>query len=224
MKTLPFLLTFLFTSVLTAFGQTQIVDSSNQVEEVVPIPKNLEECFFRLDNLLPDSVKKKAIKQTEKRFTADTHFQLGMWVRNNWGLWRGSSLSEFFNGKGIYHPDDMSAIILKSYYRRLTGQKIMLEEQIKYYQDYWKVVKEPEKELFPKGVKGLEFNSRLYYDRKDGMQGLIHVGYSTDTKAIWLYDYHHGWTKVTKAQVKELENHVKDREEVLIRIIKRSKH
>jgi hypothetical protein len=43
---------------------------------------------------------------------------------------------------GIYHPDDMSGIILTSYHRYLNGQDIALEAQIKSYQDYWKKVSE----------------------------------------------------------------------------------
>lgn len=39
---------------------------------------------------------------------------------------------------GIFHPDDMSAIILDSYQRKLKGEEIKIEEQLKYYQDYWK--------------------------------------------------------------------------------------
>ena len=46
---------------------------------------------------------------------------------------------------GIYHPDDMSGIILDSYHRYLTGKEIKLEEQIKFYQDYWKKANEQNK-------------------------------------------------------------------------------
>jgi len=56
----------------------------------------------------------------------------------DWQLWGGSRLSKFFNDRGIYHPDDMSGIILDSYHRYLTGKDIKLDEQIKFYQDYWK--------------------------------------------------------------------------------------
>jgi uncharacterized C2H2 Zn-finger protein len=67
-------------------------------------------------------------------------------MRNNWQLWGGSRLSKYFNDKGIYHPDDMSGIILDSYHRNLNGQEIKLDEQVKYYQDYWEKSKLAEKE------------------------------------------------------------------------------
>jgi hypothetical protein len=68
-----------------------------------------------------------------------------MWLRNNWGLWKGSRLSKWFNEKGIQAPDDMSGIILDSFWRHLNGKPLKLDEQIKYYQDYWKMIEAEEK-------------------------------------------------------------------------------
>lgn len=66
------------------------------------------------------------------------HYGTGRWIRNNWGLWEeGSMLHKWFNNIGIYHPDDMSGIILETIHRILTGRSINLKEQIKSYQDYW---------------------------------------------------------------------------------------
>ena len=63
---------------------------------------------------------------------------MGQWLRNNWGLWSGSRLKEWFEDRGIFHTDDMSAIILTSFWREVNGEPIKLDEQIKSYQDYWK--------------------------------------------------------------------------------------
>jgi hypothetical protein len=104
----------------------------------VYIPKDLEDCFKQLDKMWPESKKKEVKAIKEEDFTADAHFGIGMWMRNNWGLWSGSRLSKYFNDMGIQHPDDMSGIILTSYHRKLNNKDIMLEEQIRYYKDYWK--------------------------------------------------------------------------------------
>ena len=61
-----------------------------------------------------------------------------MYLRNNWGLWRNSKLAENLFKMGIFHPDDMSGIILDSYQRKLKGEEIKLDEQLKYYQNYWR--------------------------------------------------------------------------------------
>jgi len=100
------------------------------------IPKNLPDCFNQIDSFCSEEAKLKIRQLTENEFTGQSHFGFGMWMRNNWQLWGGSRLSKYFNDKGIYHPDDMSGIILKCYHRYLTGNEIKLEEQIKYHQEY----------------------------------------------------------------------------------------
>jgi len=104
----------------------------------VYIPVDLKDCFKQIDSFWADSVKLQVRKKTEDGFTANAHFGIGMWMRNNWRLWGGSRLSIYFNDLGIFHPDDMSGIILTSYHRFLLGLDIKLEEQIGYYKDYWK--------------------------------------------------------------------------------------
>jgi hypothetical protein len=84
---------------------------------------------------------------TEAEFSSRVHLNFGMWMRNNWGLWKGSKLSKFFNDQGIYHPDDMSGIIVTSYYRHLTGGEIKFEEQIKFYHDYWENARKKELQI-----------------------------------------------------------------------------
>ena len=111
----------------------------------VYIPKDLDDCFKQIDSFLNDSTKLQVKQWTENEFSARAHHGFGMWMRNNWQLWGGSRLSKYFNDMGVYHPDDMSGIILDSYHRYLTGKDIKLEEQIKFYQDYWKKSKEQNK-------------------------------------------------------------------------------
>lgn len=111
----------------------------------VYIPKNLEECFKQIDGFWHDSIKVKVKQWTEDEFSGKAHHGFGMWLRNNWQLWGGSRLSKYFNNLGIFHPDDMSGIILDSYHRYLTGKEIKLEEQINFYQEYWRNANEQNK-------------------------------------------------------------------------------
>lgn len=223
MKTSLIILTLSFLTFFTACGQTPAVKTTTKNADTVYIPKNLEDCFTQIDKILPDSIRQSILTMTEDQFSARMHMGFGMWMRNNWGLWKGSRLSKYFNAKGIYHPDDMSGIILDSYYRNLTGKDINLDDQIKHYQNYWKVVKQPTKDSFPKGVKKLEFKSGMYYDSKTNGQGFVHVGTSSKSLDIWLYDYFHGWTKVVEADVKRLENNPDTREDILIEIYQKTK-
>ena len=88
----------------------------------VYIPRNLEECFLELDKLLPevDIREMKALPKSEDMIRY--HLGLGMWIRNNWGLWGGSRLQTYFQEKGIRHPDNMSGLLLSFYYDWLHGQ------------------------------------------------------------------------------------------------------
>lgn len=106
--------------------------------EGIYIPENLNDCFNELNSLFDKKLIEEIKMKTEKEFTSKSHFGMGLWIRNNWGLWKGSRLYHYFKSIGIFHPDDMSGIILTSYHRNLNGIEIQLENQIKYYQEYWK--------------------------------------------------------------------------------------
>ena len=60
------------------------------------------------------------------------HFQLGMSLRNRWGLWKGSRLKDYFEGLGLRHPDDMSGLIFRAYWRSLNDNP-MTDEDIQAY-------------------------------------------------------------------------------------------
>lgn len=111
----------------------QTADSINGIY----IPKDLEDCFSQLNSFWNDSVKLSIKTMNEGDFVAESHFGIGMWMRNNWGLWSSSRLSSYFSSLYVFHPDDMSGIILRSYHRKLNNKDLKLEEQIRLYQEYW---------------------------------------------------------------------------------------
>ena len=88
----------------------------------VYIPKNIKECFRELDSILSnDDIQ--SIKKLENRDeTIMFHHGLGTWLRNNWGLWGGSRLQQYFIERKINHPDSMSSTILEYYYDWLNGE------------------------------------------------------------------------------------------------------
>ncbi len=101
------------------------------------VPMDLNDCFAQLDSTLTPAVLD-TLKNWTEQDMSKAHFTLGLWIRNNWGLWRGSRLSKWFNARGIWHPDDMSSIILKSYWRHLHNTPLDLAAQISFHVDYWK--------------------------------------------------------------------------------------
>lgn len=108
------------------------------------IPNNLDEAIAQVRTLIGEHGQEKAKKMLEVDFVADAHHILGRHLRNEWGLWKGSALRDWFIKEGIQHPDDMSGIILTSFHRQLAGKDRDLQGQVKYYQEYWKAQKQEE--------------------------------------------------------------------------------
>jgi hypothetical protein len=83
----------------------------------------LGECFTELDKLLKEIDKKEMQALPNRKDMIAYHMGLGTWMRNNWSLWGGSRLTEYFIGKGITHPESMSSVILYGYHDWLNGKK-----------------------------------------------------------------------------------------------------
>ncbi|MBR6899941.1 MAG: hypothetical protein IKN29_06585 [Bacteroidales bacterium] len=145
MKT-KILFVFLFLFPMVSFGQqadtTTVVDTVPQIY----IPTDLPDCIRQLDSML--SAEDKAYIRTEG--AAAVHFSLGMWMRNNWGLWRGSQLQTYFIDNGIQHPDNMSGVILDCYVKHLRGEEVnykrMLRDARRAEEEWLKKIKKQEKE------------------------------------------------------------------------------
>lgn len=108
------------------------------MEEKQVIPKTLEEA---INLLIGWNIVQKAeiLSLDEDEFLGISHHQQGRWIRNNWKFWaeEKSDLKDWFNSIGITHPDDMSGIILTSFYRTLKGEPINLDIQVEGYKKYW---------------------------------------------------------------------------------------
>lgn len=114
------------------------VSGFDDISNSLKTPRTLDESFVELDHMVNDQMKMWIRCLEDGEFAGRAHFSLGMYLRNNWGLWRGTTLNQHFNKMGIFHPDDMSGIILVSYQRHLKGEDIRLQEQVERYQAFWK--------------------------------------------------------------------------------------
>ena len=122
---MKYLITFCMCAIsFAAFGQ---IKNMNMKKEK---PKNLTECIQMLDHIFKKEDKEKAKTLTESEFLIETYFGTGMGIRNEWIRSGNPELVKFFLDEGVKHPDDMSAMILTSYYRHLLGKEIDLEGQI----------------------------------------------------------------------------------------------
>jgi hypothetical protein len=127
MKLLNFLIFYIVYILITC--NTNINDNK---------PINLDEAISYFEKTWSNTEKDKFKSLPENEAVIELHFETGLWIRNNWihGN-RDTALVKFFINLGIFSPDDMSGIILTSLHRKLNGRDIELEEQIKFYKDYW---------------------------------------------------------------------------------------
>jgi hypothetical protein len=87
------------------------------------IPKDLPDCFMQLDKLLSTEDRRK-IKEFINREVAgkECYAALGSWMKNKWGLLKGSRLQQYFLDNNITYPESMSVVILEFYYDWLKGE------------------------------------------------------------------------------------------------------
>ncbi|MBB5286112.1 hypothetical protein HNQ92_004272 [Rhabdobacter roseus] len=97
------------------------------------IPEDIYSCFSQLDLLLCDSTKQELKSKASSNEMTDYHMGLGRWMRNRWQLWSSSRLKAYFHNKGITHPDNISGIILASYWMYLNQKDIDIDQII--YED-----------------------------------------------------------------------------------------
>lgn len=186
----------------------------------VYIPTDLEDCFVQLDSIWNDSTKAEFRELSESQFVGRSHFSTGLWMRNKWKLWKKSRLARYFNDLGIFHPDDMSGIILTSYHRRLLGKDILLHQQIEGYQLYWKVSAKPTEDIYPEGARKLKFDNRFGYKFEEtGESGCVHVQTNSSSSSVWIYDYHFGWKLISNEELQELSSSEYEGREATLRKI-----
>jgi hypothetical protein len=128
--------TFFIFSIIISIN---LFSQSTNKQEFKKKPDNLEGSLIQLDKLLPDSSKTKILSMTEKDYISQSHFSTGLWIRNYWLYDRylfgliviKSNLRKELSSKGLFSNDDMSSVILCSYYRKLKNLEINLDQQIK---------------------------------------------------------------------------------------------
>jgi hypothetical protein len=133
--------------------------NSGKVNLPDSIPTNIDECIAQLDTCTNDTIKSWIKCVTEREYVSTLHHGFGMYLRNNWGLWANSQLSQFFNENGIFHPDDMSGIILQCFHEFVNTGKYSMTEKVEYYKEYWNKLKEKEDSL-------KQVNSQKYIETK----------------------------------------------------------
>ncbi len=119
----------------------------------IRLPKNLDEAVLYFQQKWTGKELDKFKNMSEKEALIEIHFGTGQWIRNNWVYGnRDTVLRNYFHSLGVFHPDDISAIILISLHRTLNKNDIELSKQIEHYQAYWKPIIDCEKKQISDAV------------------------------------------------------------------------
>ncbi|MCA9818789.1 MAG: hypothetical protein H6677_16310 [Candidatus Obscuribacterales bacterium] len=98
-------------------------------------PKSLNDCFQFLSINLSDEEVEQFKQTNEKDINFFFHFGLGSYIRSNFGLFCGTApLTKFFIEKELFHPDDMSTIILYGFWLYLNSKPCDYESASQFYE------------------------------------------------------------------------------------------
>jgi hypothetical protein len=160
--------------------------------EPIVIPEDIAAAMAELDRMLPADMREK-IRRAKVEDMVEFHMSLGMWMRNNWELWGGGSpLASYFNGLGLHHPDDMSGVILDSYWRHLHGQPLAIDQQVAKYRQYWSEMEPPPAAACPGSGRDAKVTMWLHDRRPDGAAAIKHVA-DCGHGRYFVYERSAGW-------------------------------
>jgi hypothetical protein len=112
----------------------------------ITLPKNLDEAVLYFQQKWTKKELDKFKNKSEKDAVTELHFGTGQWIRNSWIYDnRDTALTNYFHSLGVFHPDDISSIILTSLHRTINKKDIELNKQVEHYQAYWKPIVDCEK-------------------------------------------------------------------------------
>jgi hypothetical protein len=171
---------------------TESTGPRHPVTEVEDDPATLEEAHCLLERQLPQEELAKIDAMKSEDEMIEYHFGLGMGMRNGWGLWAGSPLAQHMRKLGFAHPDDMSGVILETFWCKRHGEAFRLKERAEYYAAYWKAVADP-----PETIKDPNDGSRIEWSFSFGAgemttPRMIHIGRSERTGRWVAYEFDKG--------------------------------
>jgi hypothetical protein len=100
------------------------------VSALAELPPVVADAFRRLDRELPSETRD-SLRAAPPGGMWRYHHSIGMYVRNEYRLWHGGPLQDYFLAKGLRHPDDMSGVLLEAYGLYLRGARVNVDSLIR---------------------------------------------------------------------------------------------
>lgn len=148
----------------------QETKEDNRPQEQRKIPTTLAEAHAELERILSPETLAEIDAMPSESDMIKYHFGLGMGIRNGWGLWQGGPLAKHMQELGFIHPDDMSGVILNTFWCKRHGQDFRLKERAAEYKKYWEAAQKAQEEeknrvkkakaAMQKMMMGLRFEKR----------------------------------------------------------------
>ena len=127
----------------SAFKGGHAPQAESNHDPVAVVPETLDEAHLELERRLPKRVIAKIDAMKTEDEMIDYHMGLGMWMRNTWGLWGNSPLATHMRSYGFTHADDMSGVILETFWCKRHGKGFRLKERADSFAAGWKARSPP---------------------------------------------------------------------------------
>jgi hypothetical protein len=172
-----------------------------------PIPRTLGDALEALERSLPRETIQ-ALYASETDVTLELQDTLGRFLREHWGLWTGGPLADHLRGLGLDHPDDMSGVILTSFWRRLHFQPLRVEAQVRWYQAFRSAGASPDPRSNPACAGRVDITAWWTppVDARGSQPSspsvnlrIVHLGTCTADARLWAWEAGRGWFEPDEA-------------------------
>lgn len=165
-----------------------LVESEATNKEQAAVPTTLAEAHAQLEKQLPEEELRKIDAMKSEDDMIEYHFGLGMGIRNSWGLWGPSPLAEHMRELGFTHADDMSSVILETFWCKRHGKDFRIKEQADYCKAYWAQSRLPDEKVVDPAD-----NSKVKWTRAYSVEGppyrVIYIGRSKASGRLLAFEH-----------------------------------
>lgn len=160
------------------------------------VPADLEDAHRELARLL-DPADLERMRLATERDMVNLHRSLGAWLRHHWGFFRGSPLATHLHRLGLFHPDDMSGLVLDTFWCGLHGLPLRVAERVSQAQAYWRAMAKP---IGGSPADGARIEWVITLTRKPGP---VHLGISVSDVSYWRYEHGGSTERIEPAHAEE---------------------
>jgi hypothetical protein len=171
---------------------------------------NLQKCYDILDEMLDDETIQEIMEMKKEDSMIEYHFSIGMYIRNYWLRHGTFEMHELLSRElkltsFKFQLDDISSIILETYWYYLHNKKIDIEKIYnKYGYSYLsasipKINENIQKDIDEKVLV------RIYYKYNDLLYQ-IHVYKIKNSTEYYIYDIKRRWKKISEMEYNKLYN------------------